>query len=88
MRKKDLVEELFLYDYNTNDERYCWIEKKTFYKNWQFSGFSSFSGIRVRFSIKIDDFGFDFHKLSLSAAGIVEVSHNITDSMVIRKLFY
>ena len=52
------------------------------------SGFSSFSGTWVRFSIKIDDFGSDFHKLSLSTAGIVEVSQNITDSMVIRKLHY
>ena len=31
--------------------------------------FSSFSGTLVRFPIKIDDFGFDFHKISLS--GIV-----------------
>ena len=34
----------------------------SFYRNQQFSGFSSFSGTLVRFSIKIDDFSFTFTK--------------------------
>ena len=40
--------------------------EKRFYKNRRFSGFPSFSGAVVRFSILIDDFGCDFHKMSLS----------------------
>ena len=51
---------------------------KGFHKNRQFSGFSSFGGI---FLIDIDDFGCDFHKISLS--GVVDPSLNITNAMVI-----
>ena len=47
------------------------VEKENrFHKNRLFSDFSSFSGILVRFSIKMDHFSFDFHKISLS--GIAE----------------
>ena len=42
------------------------------YKNRRFSGFSDFNGTLVRFSIKIDDFGFDVQKISLS--GVLEFS--------------
>ena len=42
---------------------------KGFHKSRQFLDFSSASSTLVMFSIKIDDFGFDFHKISLS--GIV-----------------
>ena len=62
-----------LFDTNLTQLRRSSVEQekkshKRFYKNRRFSG-SSFSGILVRFSIKIGDFGFDFHKISLS--GIV-----------------
>ena len=36
--------------------------EKRFYKNQRFSSVSSLSGTLVRFSIKIDGFGFDFQK--------------------------
>ena len=44
-------------------------KKKRFYKSRRFSGFSTFSDTQVTFLTKIDDFGFDFHKISL--CGIV-----------------
>ena len=53
------------------------------YATIQYTGFCRSSGSLVRFSMKIDDFGFDFHKLSLS--GIVNASWNITNAMVIWK---
>ena len=34
-------------------------------KNRRYLGFSSLNGTLVRFSIKIDEFGFDCHKMSL-----------------------
>ena len=46
--------------------------KKHFLKIDNYQGFFSFSGTLVRFSRRIDDFGFDFHKLFLS--GIVETN--------------
>ena len=46
--------------------------KKEIIKIDNFRAFPSFSGTLVRFLIKIDDFGFDFHNISLST--IAEVS--------------
>ena len=40
--------------------------EKVLYKNRRFSGFSSFNSTVFRFSITIDDLGYDFHKISLS----------------------
>ena len=48
---------------------------KSFYKNRQFSGFSSLNGVPVRFSIKLDNSGFDFIKsLCLVLLRPVEIS--------------
>ena len=47
-------------------------EETDFTKIEDFQVFLFLSDTVVRFSIKIDDFGFEFHKISLS--GIVEAS--------------
>ena len=54
--------------------------EKRFYRNRGFSSFSSYHYTLVRFPIKIYDFGFAFHKISLSV--IVQASWNI-NAMVI-----
>ena len=70
--EKDLVVQSRFHKTITQLTR-CYVEwGKRFYKNRRFSGFSDFNGTLVRFSIKIDDFGFDVQKISLS--GIVVVS--------------
>ena len=75
--------ELFSYNHNTIAK----IEwGKIFYKNQQFSALSYSVATLVRASVKINDFGFDFHKISLY--GIVEATWNITNDMVISKWLY
>ena len=58
--------------FSCNDNNWQDLIWVGFCKNRRFSGFSSFSGTLIRFSIKIDDSGFDFHKISMS--GIVEAT--------------
>ena len=56
-------------------------QEKRFHEYRRFLGFSSFSATLTKLPIKIDDFGFDVHKISFSS--IVGASRNITSAMVI-----
>ena len=85
IKEKDLVVLILL---TITQLMRCNVEwGKDFVKIDDFQGlFFQFCGTLIRFSIKVDDFGFDFDKISLS--GIVEASNNITNAMVIWKQLY
>ena len=77
MKFYNLGHKSFETDFNVEQE-------KRFYKNRRLSGSSSFNGTLVRFSIKINDFGFDFHKIS-GLALLMPVGTSLANAMVIWK---
>ena len=61
--------------------------KKDFIKSTIFR-FSSFNGTLVRFSIKIDDFGFDIHDISFSVTVEANQCYGYTETTLLKELLF